>query len=202
MAKKIAKPTAKAKDAKVMAGIDKHLTNVEVTLSGQSYKAADLKAVYQADSDAIDATDSAHATWQQKVADERATHAKTAAFTRKLRSFLLAYFGEEAVAILSDFSLTAPKSTATATVATKALAQAKAKATRIARGTTGSVKKKATVGTLTSVVLSATPAGATMEPSTPAGTSPAASTPAATSGDPGSGGAGQAGAAVLVGTRQ
>jgi hypothetical protein len=186
LATKSNKPTIKAADAKMIAGIGKNLASMAtVTLNGQPYTLAQLLAVYQADSAAIDATDTAHATWQQRVADEQATHAKTVLVTRALRSFLLGYYGEQAVAILGDFGLTAPKSTATTNVATKALAAAKAKATRAARGTTGSVKKKAVVGNVTSVVVSATPGGATMtQPSAPAGTVPAANAPAATPATP------------------
>jgi hypothetical protein len=166
-----------------MAGIDKNLASMAtVTLAGQPYTPAALKAVYQADSAAIDATDTANATYHQKVADEKVIHASTAKVTRALRSFVLGYYGEQAVAVLGDFDLTAPKSTATASVATKALAAAKSKATKAARGTTTSAKKKAIVGNVTSVVLNATPAGATMQPSTPEGTSPPASPAPAASG--------------------
>ena len=186
MATRNNKPEVKAADAKLIAGIGKNLASMAtVTLNGQLYTLAQLLAVYQADSAAIDATETAHATWQQRVADEQATHAVTAKVTRALRSFLLGYYGEQATAILGDFGLTARKSNATMTVATKALATAKAKATRAARGTTGSVKKKAIVGNVTSVVVSATPGGATMtQPSAPAGTAPTASAPAATPATP------------------
>jgi len=181
LATKSNKPTIKAADAKVIAGIAKNLASMAtVTLAGQPYTLAQLTAIYQADSAAIDATETAYATWQQRVADERATHAKTAVVTRALRSFLLGYYGEQAVAVLGDFGLTAPKSTATTNVATKALAAAKSKATRAARGTTGSVKKKAIVGGVTSVVVSDSPGGAQLtQPSGPAETVSPANAPAA-----------------------
>jgi hypothetical protein len=182
LATKSNKPTIKAADAKMIAGIAKNLASMAtLTLAAQQYSLAQLTAIYQADSAAIDATDTAHATWQQKVADEQATHAITAKVTRALRSFLLGYYGDEAVAILGDFGLSAPKSTATTNVATKALAAAKGKATRAARGTTGSVQKKAVTGNVTSVVLTSTPGGTQVQPSAPTGTSPtanAATTPA------------------------
>ncbi len=185
MATKPNKPTIKAADAKMIAGIAKNLASMAtVTLNAQQYSLAQLTAIYQADSAAIDATDTAHATWQQKVADEQATHAITAKVTRALRSFLLGYYGDAAVAILGDFGLNAPKSTATTNVATKALAAAKGKATRAARGTTGSVQKKAVTGNLTSVVLTSTPGGAQMQPSAPTGTSPTANAAAATPATP------------------
>jgi hypothetical protein len=180
------KPAIKAADAKVIAGIAKNLGSMaQVTLAGKQYTPAQISAIYQADSAAMDATDAAHAAWQQAVANERATRATTVQFNRSLRSFVLGYYGEQAVAILGDFGFTAPKSTATTDVATKALAASKAKATRAARGTTGSVKKKAITGNLTSVVLTTTPGGTQVQPSsTPAGTSPPANAPAAATGAP------------------
>jgi hypothetical protein len=180
------KLSIKAADAKMIAGIGKNLAAMATfTLNGQIYTLAQLLAVYQADSAAIDATDTARATWMQKVADERAIHAITALVTRALRRFLLGYYGEEAVAILGDFGLTAPKSTVTTNVATKALAAAKSKATREARGTAGSVQKRATKGNVTSVVVTATPGGAQMsQPQAPAETVSAANAPAATPATP------------------
>ncbi|HEY3816725.1 MAG TPA: hypothetical protein VGL81_06120 [Polyangiaceae bacterium] len=180
MATKKNKPAIKAANAKMIAGIAKNLaTTGQVMLAGELHTPAQLSAVYTADSAAIDATDTAHATWLQQVADEQVTHAKTAAVTRAFRSYVLGFYGEQAVAILSDFGLAAPKSNATTDVATKALAAAKGKATRAARGTTGSVKRKAVTGNLTSVVLTTTPGGTQVQPSTPTGTSPAANEPVA-----------------------
>jgi hypothetical protein len=179
MATKNNKPTAKAKDAKVQAGIDKNLASMKaIVLNGQSYTPDQLKAVYQADSSAIDATESARKTWQQKVLDERASRLATAKVTRALRNFVLGYYGQDAVAILGDFGLTAPKPKATKTVATKALAAAKATATKKARGVRGSIQKKDVTGGVTGAVLTETGAGAKIAPSTAAGSTPAVSAPA------------------------
>ncbi len=187
------KPKAKAQDAKVQSGIDAHLASMpSIVLSGQTYTPAQLKAVYQADSAAIDASDAAHKTWQQKVLDERATNAATAKVNRALRSFVLGYFGEDAVAILGDFGFSAPKPKTAASVATKALAVAKATATKKARGVQGSVQKKGVTGGVTTVVLTQTPTGAKVVAggagSTPAEGSPgAAGSPPATAAAPAAG---------------
>ena len=176
---KINKPTAKAKDAKVIAGIQKNLAAMAViTLSGQQFTPAQLQAVFQADSNVIDATETAHKTLQQAVMNEKASRTATAVMTRALRNFLLANFGEKAVAILGDFGFTA-RATATTKVATKALAAAKTVATRKARNTMGAVQKLDVTGGLTSAVLNETGAGATLEPNTATGNTPAANAPAA-----------------------
>jgi hypothetical protein len=180
MGTKTNKPTAKAKNAKVIAGIDKNLASMKaIVLNGVTYTPDQLKALYTADNAAIDATDSAHKTLAQKVLDERTSHANTAKVTRALRSFLLGYYGEEAVAIIGDFGLSAPKPRAAKTAATKALAAAKAVATRKARGLRGSIQKLDVSGGVTGATLSETGSGAKIAPITATGTPPAANAPAA-----------------------
>ena len=103
-----------------------------------------------------------------------------------LRSFLLGYFGKLAVTVLGDFRDEPPKSKATKTVATKAVAVAKAKATRAARGTKGpGVAKLDVVGTVDAEAIKAsidTPNTTPSTPSAPAAAPPPA--PAATSATP------------------
>jgi hypothetical protein len=176
---KIDKPTAKAKDAKVIAGIEKNLAAMAViTLNGKQFTPAQLQAVFQADSVVIDATEAAHKALQQAVLNEQVSRTATGALTRALRNFVLANYGEQAVAILGDFGFTA-RATATTTVATKALAAAKAAATRKARNTMGSVQRKDVTGGLTTAVLTQAGTGATLAPQTATGNTPAANAPAA-----------------------
>jgi hypothetical protein len=180
MATKTNKPTTKAKNAKVIAGIDKNLASMKaIVLGGVTYTPDELKAIYTADNAAIDATDSAHKALAQRVLDERTSRANTAKVTRALRSFLIGYYGEEAVAIIGDFGLNAPKLGATRTAASKALASAKAVATRKARGVRGSIQKLDVTGGVTGATLSETGSGAKIAPTTATGTSPAANAPAA-----------------------
>ncbi|HEY8090182.1 MAG TPA: hypothetical protein VIF09_20115 [Polyangiaceae bacterium] len=175
------KPTAKANDAKIMAGIDKNLTAMTtVTLSGKTYTVAQLKAVFQADSDVINATETAHKTLAQAVLNETTSRAATRTVEQALRSFILAYFGSDAVTVLGDFGFTARKSTATKSVATKALASAKTAATRKARNTMGSVQKQGVTGNVTSATLTQTGAGAVITPApAPGSASSTEITPAA-----------------------
>lgn len=139
----------KARDANVQNGIDKDLAKMAtIQLAGTAYKPAALTALFQADADAMAATDAARAALSQAVAKEKAVHKQTQVVYSALRSFLIGYFGKQAVATLGDFGMTAPKTTATKTVTTKAVAVAKAKATRAARGTKGPKAKLDTTGTV------------------------------------------------------
>jgi hypothetical protein len=170
----------------VQAGIDKDLaTMATIQIAGEQYTLASLKAVFSADSAAMDATDQARKALQLAVQTEKAVHARTMVVLSALRSFLLGYFGKLAVTVLGDFGMNAPKSKATKTVATKAVAVAKAKATRAARGTKGPVAKLDVVGTVDGAAIKAsieTPNATPSTPSAPAAAPPPA--PAATSATP------------------
>ena len=145
-----------ARNAKVMAGIQQHLATMNVIqLAGVSYTPASLTAVFQADSNAIAAAATGHTQWQQAVATQNATNKATQVVISALRSFLLAYFGKTAVAVLGDFGFTAPKTPGTKTAAAKAASVAKAKATRAARGTKGSVQKQSIKGNIDTSALEA-----------------------------------------------
>jgi hypothetical protein len=154
--KKTNRADIKARNAKIQAGIQKDLTNIgPIQLAGVAYTPSSLSAVFQTDSDAIDAAENQRKALQQAVLTQKQTHAKTAIVLSALRSFLLGYFGRLAVAILGDFGFNAPKTTPKKTVATKAAAVVKGKATRAARGTMGSVKKKSVKGNLDTTKLEA-----------------------------------------------
>jgi hypothetical protein len=147
----------------VIAAIDKDLANVQVQLAGEPFTLLSLKAVFQADTVAIDTTDDAKKAYEKAVLDEKATRVRTAAVLGSLRSFLIGYFGKRAVTVLGDFAMEPPK-TATLTVPQKAVAVAKAKATRAARGTKGPVEKLSITGTVDESAIKA----AINAPATPA----------------------------------
>jgi hypothetical protein len=186
---KINKTATKARNTKVVSGIDKDLAKTpQIQLAGEQFTPSSLKAVFQADNDAIDATDAARAALAKAILDEKATHARTAIVLFGLHSYLLATYGKQAVTILDDFGFKAPKSTATKSVATKAVAQVKAKATRQARNTRGSQQKKEVAGNvdtsgleaaLTAPVTHASPTSTAPTPPSPAA-SPSAPTGAPT----------------------
>ena len=145
---KMSRSDRKARNAKVVAGIDKDLAPLgdPVQIGGEKLALSSLKSVFTDDSAAIDATDSARKAAQSAVLHEKDTKSRAAQAMKKLRTFLLGYYGAQAVTVLADFAMEPPKSTGTKTVAAKAVGVAKAKATRAARGTKGPVARKAVVG--------------------------------------------------------
>ncbi len=143
------KPTAKDLDAKTEAAIDKYLsTQSSLTVGGVAYTPTTLKAVFQTDSDACNATAVAHAAWRQSVANERKVHAATRAVRKALRAYLIGLFGVGAVQVFEDFGFTVPKEPGPKTVEAKSQAVEKSLATRKARHTMGRVQKQQVHGTV------------------------------------------------------
>jgi hypothetical protein len=144
--------TLKTRDTSVMAGIDKHITS-SITISRTAYTPAELKAVFQSQITAIDANQSLRKQLADGVANAKAL-AKTLDNTfQLLRSALIAQYGKNANAILSDFGMTTPKTLGAKTVEAKAIAQAKRAATRAARHTMGAVQKKAVKGDVVGITV-------------------------------------------------
>jgi len=170
------------RNTKVQQGIDKDLANLaSIQLAGEMFTPASLKAVFQDDTAAMDATDAARKTASQAVLDEKAKRTRAALILGSLREYLLGTYGKQAVAILGDFGITAPKAKAKKTVASKAVAVAKAKATRVARGTKGPVARQDTVGTVNATAIEEAINSPTESPIAKAGPAapPAAAAPAA-----------------------
>ncbi len=176
-----------ASNAKAMAAVDKYLSNIgPMTFDGTSYTPASLKAVFQADTDAINAADAQHTQWKQLLLTVALTHKNVAAMRRWLRGFVLSFFGSQAPAVLGDFGLPTPKARTAKSVVTKAVAVAKMRATRKARHTLGSKQKQEIKGTVDVPAIvealqnQGTPAPAPPEPApvppvpAPAGAQPAA----------------------------
>jgi hypothetical protein len=140
-----------SRNASVIAGIDKRITG-NVTIGGVAYTPAQLKAVFQGQTTALQTSEAAHKQWQSDVlAAKAASKAADAAYS-SLHSYLVGQYGKTAVADLADFGMSAPK-TAAPKVVTKAAAAVKRTATRKARHTVGAVQKKAVKGDVTGVVL-------------------------------------------------
>jgi hypothetical protein len=170
------KPTAKDLDAKAIQGTDKHLSSgTSLTLVGSAFTPASLKAVFQADIDAVNAADAARAHWRQEVAVQRTTRTNTRAVRKALKSYLLGTFGPAAVGVLGDFGFTPPKAPGKKTVAAKSQGLVKAAATRAARHTMGTRQKKAVkggvIGITVTPITAARPAAAPSTPTTHVATS-------------------------------
>jgi len=161
------------RNTNVNAGIDKHVTS-NVMVGGMQYTPAQLKAVFQAQTAALQASVASHKEWLGDVAAAKAAGKAANAVYSDLVRYLVGLYGKAAIAVLNDFGMAPPKS-ASQTLATKTAAAAKRFATRSARHTLGKVQKKAVKGDVTGVVV--TPVVATATTVAPPGgpTSPAAS---------------------------
>ncbi|HEY5147224.1 MAG TPA: hypothetical protein VII82_10675 [Polyangiaceae bacterium] len=164
--------TLKTRNIAIAAGIDKHVLS-PILIGGVSYTPPTLKDVFAAQSAALDASDVLHTQWMDQVQAARDATEKANTVYNLLRSYLIGQYGTGANAILNDFGMTAPKPRGVTTVAVKAAAVAKGKATRVARHTMGKVQRKAVTGA--SVAAAAAPATTTpAAPQTPAPVAPVA----------------------------
>jgi hypothetical protein len=174
----INRSTLKTRNTAVAAGIDKHVL-VPILLGGVSYTPPVLKDIFAAQTAAIDTSDALHTQWLDQVQAARDASAKADSVYTSLRSFLIGQYGTGANAVLNDFGMTAPKVRGVRTVAVKADAVAKGKATRAARHTMGKVQRKAVTGASVAAAAAAAPATTPAAPQAPAPVAPVAAPAAA-----------------------
>jgi hypothetical protein len=135
-----------AGDQALIDGLKKHQSTLSsLLIAGTSLKTADLIGTLQARIDARNATVKSRAAWQTDVKAVRDERAKTKALVSGLRQALHVMFAGS-IDTLADFGLT-PRKVSVLTPEEKALATAKAKATRSARHTMGSKQKAKIKGT-------------------------------------------------------
>jgi hypothetical protein len=128
------KTTAKELDQMAIAGIQKYFANVpKITLAGTDYTAATLSSALQGEVNAITALDGAKSQLKQQVATTQTVRAGARSLRALVRKYILTTYGAQALQMLGDFGMTAPKNLGPRTVAAKAEAQAKAKVTRLAK---------------------------------------------------------------------
>jgi hypothetical protein len=163
------KPTNKDLDTKAMNGVDKHLASLtSIMIGGTAYTGPALKAVFQADIDAINAADTARTQWKDLLVTAKAARTTAVRARQALKTYLIGLYGPSAVGILEDFGISPPKSPGRKTAKAKALAVDKSAATRAARHTMGKNQKMSVKGTVTPV-----------SPPAPAGEPPVTAPPAA-----------------------
>lgn len=125
------KPTRKDLDQKVMDGVDLHLTTTPtLTINGEQFTPATLKAVFQSDIDAMGKTDATRAQLKAEVQVAKAARQRATVVRKALKAFLIGQFGPAAVQLLEDFGFEAPKAPGPKTTKQKAAATAKSVATR------------------------------------------------------------------------
>lgn len=180
--------TQQTADQSLIDGLNEHAQALAtVMIGGKAYKPSDLTPVLQARITASKAVAPAKSAWLEALAAYRNELATTKPLIDGLRQALLVAFAGSP-ATLADFGLT-PRKVAVISPTTRVEAAAKAKATREARGTKGSVQKKAVKGNVSGVTVtpvttpgSAVAGGPPTAPNpTPAG-SPAVTSAPATAG--------------------
>ena len=130
------KTTALALDQKVLDGVDKYFAKVKtLTVAGTVYTPKALKAVLQADIDAIRSLDSLKAQLAQQVVDADAARAKARDVRRNLKTHILGTYGASALTMLHDFGMNPPKPLGHQKVLVRAAGIMKAAVTRKAHRT-------------------------------------------------------------------
>jgi hypothetical protein len=171
-------------DVALIAGIQEHLGAQSFLIAGSITPAAQVASVLQGRVDAENLVVSTQAAWHAAVKAAEQLLASTAPYVQGIEQTIRVMYAASP-ALLADFALTPRKTPAPRTAAQKVIAAAKAKATRAARHTMGSVQKAGVTGSLTGPVVvqpdgstsngssSATPAQPATPPAAPA-TPPAA----------------------------
>jgi hypothetical protein len=148
------------RDRKIIAAIQKYLMALSsILIRGVGYTPAQLITLFQNDIATADAATTAKAALHDAVTAAKTQRATMGPLLVGFRTFVLNQFKDASIITAFGFS---PQKEATRTVADKAVALTKTKATRTARHTMGSKQKKTVTGTSTA------PAATT--PATPATT--------------------------------
>jgi hypothetical protein len=160
-------------DQAMIAGIQKFLGQLtSVTAGSQTLTPAAIVQIFQARVQTAQAVQTARAALKAAVQANLAERANTSAFVQALRRVIVGMY-QQSPDTLAVFNLTAPK-VAKKSVATKATAVAKSKATRVARNTMGSQQKKDIKGTVPEATTAPEPAA----PAATSGSAPAPTVPA------------------------
>jgi hypothetical protein len=134
----------------LIAGIQKHLGTTSITVDSTTYTSANVVTMLEGRVTASNAVVAATAAFHAAVqADQDPV---LTAFILKLTQAIRIMYASSP-SVLADFGIALPK-TRVVSPATKVLAAAKAKATRKARNTMGTIQKKTVKGSVTSVTVS------------------------------------------------
>ena len=146
------KVAMKNADVAMIGGIQKYLPNAAFLVDGQSMPAAGVVTKLQTRVDAFNAVSTAEGAFHGSVNTCNATEQATAGFVTGIRQSVLAMFAGQPE-VLAAFDVSPRKQPAPRTAEQKVVAAAKAKATRVARGTMGKKAKAQVKGTLTGPVV-------------------------------------------------
>jgi hypothetical protein len=121
---------------KMIAGMEKHLADISLPLSGRMRGTAEVVAALKKRIDAAAASEAAHAAWLAKVAEERAALDETKELLANLQRVVIAMFGSM-IETLADFGIAPRKKRAPLSPEAMVLSAERARATRAARHTMG-----------------------------------------------------------------
>ncbi len=164
----------------LVSGIPKYCPNAIFTVAGQTFTAPEAVTFIESVLNAVSAIATAKTAWADaKLAAEK-TLSQNGAAVKAIRENIALMFSNNTTT-LAVFEIAPKKVRQPLSVAARAEATAKAKATRLARGTTSKKQKAALSGDVVGVTI--TPV--TRAAATPAATSSSAAAPAATGGTAG-----------------
>jgi hypothetical protein len=168
----VTKASETTRATQLLAGFQKHLASVtSLTLASVAYTPAQITAALQLLVSLYAAVDVAKAAVKAKLTAEAAQAPTLLSLMAALASYVRVSFSESPD-VLADFGLKPKKVPTPLTAEQKAAANAKRKATRAARGITGSKAKQAVKGNVVGVVVTpvtaATPVASPAAPSAPA----------------------------------
>jgi hypothetical protein len=174
------KATALARVQALIAGTEMHFPNGSFTLGNAAYTTATLIQALKSLENAIAVLNGAHTSVKDAGTALRDIETKVGPLMRDYKRFVLAAFSTSTQQ-LADFGLPPPKTRMPMTSETRAVATAKLRSTRKARGTTSRKKKLAVKGDVTGVTVTPiTTAAATSTSAAPAETSSTVHAPSGT----------------------
>ena len=150
----------------IIAGTTKHLPNGSFTIGNTTYTSASLIQVFQGLVSAMLARNAAETGAKDALTAEQAAQAQVDPILRGYERLVLVTFAS-VTQTLADFGLAPPKARTPLTAQQLTARAAKAKATRIARGTTSKKQKLAVKGDATGVVVTSVTAPTVARPSQP-----------------------------------
>jgi len=148
----------------LIAGTQKHFPNGSLTFGNITYTTASLVALLQGVSDAMTALNVAELAAKHALAASQGVQAQVNPVIQIYERFLQATFANT-VPTLADFDLAPHKVPAPRTVEQKAATAAKARATRVARGTTSKKQKLTVTGNVTGITITPVTAPTPAQPS-------------------------------------
>ena len=127
---------------------DKHFAGVQsVRVAGTPMTPQEIKAVLQAENDAMRTVDATRALLKQQIAMAAKASKRGHELRQGLRTYVLGTFGPRAIGVLSDFRFAIPKPKGPKKLESKRKGLVAAKATREARHTMGKRQKQKIKGT-------------------------------------------------------